>query len=636
MLLVFLSFSYLWTFSGDSLYKGRLEGTIVSRDSVFVGNVISKLTEDSDGFVSDIAEIDGHIYYGISDLGLIIRIDKNGSLDTIVNTDGGLISLERFKGFIIAGLSPQGKLLFIKGEKVQDTLKIDADNIYEVYEWKGELIIGTGPEGKVYKITNDRKIEDFYTTEAKSVTAMVLFKDKLFIGTSNPGLVYELYPEGGGRIYYDTGLEEVNGLGFCGDTLCVSGISHTNNAPRGEVKFLIRNREFTVYEGTPILTGEEMGNKFYAGEAEDGQVGEFHHQNLLIIADLPESRITTLKDIGGELFIGTGYPANVHLMSREKRREGAYISTVFKGGMGVIWGNLFYTGSGDITFSLRSGKKKDVDSSWTKWSITDKKIDTEDPFIQWKATLKGRSSYLKNVRVSYRERNSPPEILQFVVLPPTIGSGGGSNGPKQREFLSPEEKIRLTKMGFLVPEQAYIIPEGIRCIYWKANDPDGDQLIFDLYLKREGDRVFEKLAEGVMESAYFLNTSPYPDGNYIVKIVAEDLPTQPSPFHKEKTTRFIIDHSPPDVKDIKKRETGDSITISGVAFDENSPISAVFYNTPSMLEKRETGWRSAIPVDGVFDESQELFSFKIKKVFKYVAIRVFDRHNNDKVVRIEL
>ena len=90
------------------------------------------------------------------------------------------------------------------------------------------------------------------------------------------------------------------------------------------------------------------------------------------------------------------------------------------------------------------------------------------------------------------------------------------------------------------------------------------------------------------------------------------------------------------MKDIKKQETGDSIKISGVAIDENSPISAIFYNMPSVLEKRETGWRSAIPVDGVFDESQELFSFKVDKVFKYIAIRVFDRHNNDKVVRIEL
>ncbi len=636
MLLVILSFSYFWTFSGDSLYEGKPEGTIASRDSIFMGNKLTKLTNDSEGFVSDLIEKDGEIYYGISDLGLLIRIDRIGNLDTIINTEGGLLSLGLFGDFIIAGLSPKGKLLFIKGKEVLDSLSIDTDNIYSIYEWNHELFIGTGPEGNVYKITHDKKIEKFYTTEAHSVTEMVSYKDKLFIGTSTPGLVYELYKKGGGRIYYDTGLDEVNGLGFCGDTLSISGISLINDTPTGEVKFLIQNREIVVYQGTPVLSGTEVGNRFYVGESEDGQIGEFHNRDLRIVVDLEESRITTLKDIGGELYIGTGYPANVYRMSSGKRKEGTYTSTVFKGGIGVIWGNLFYKGEGDISFYLRSGKKNEVDSSWTEWRQTVRGIDTEDPFIQWKAVLKGKDTYLNDVRISYGERNLPPEISKFAVLPPTIGCGGSANSPRHSELLSPEEKTKLRKMGFFIPEQAYHIPGGIRCIYWEANDPDGDQMIFDLFLKREKDPVFNKLVEGVQEGAYFLDASPYPDGVYIVKILVEDLSSQPYLLHDQRSARFIIDHSPPEVKDIKKRIIGDSVTVSGIALDELSPILAVFYNTPATPTMRETGWKSAIPVDGVFDEHQELFSFKVAKGFKYIAIRVFDRHNNTKVLRLEL
>lgn len=636
MLLIILSFSYFWTFGGDSLYNGKLEGTIVSRDSIFVGNKIEKLTKDSDGFISDLVEVEGELYYGISELGLLIRKNRAGILDTIVNTEGVLFSLGVFEDFIVAGLSPSGKLLFIKGKEVLDTITIDADNIYSIVQWKGELIIGTGPEGKVYKVKDDKKVKEFYTTEASSVTEIVPFQDKLFVGTSTPGLVYELYKDGKGRIYYDTGLEEVNGLGFCGDTLCVSGISIGNTVPEGEVKFLILNRELNVYKGTPIIVGVEQNDHFYAGESEDGQIGEFHYRGLLIVADLKESRITSLKDIEGDLYIGTGYPANIYRMSPDRRKEGTYTSTVFNGGIGVIWGNLFYTGEGDISFYLRSGKKKEVDSTWTEWRPSDKGIDTDDPFIQWKTVIKGKDSYLKEVRVSYRERNLPPEISEFTVLPATIGSGGSANGPTHREVLPPEERIRLLKMGFYIPEQAFRIPEGIRCIYWEANDPDGDYLLFDLYLKREGDPVFEKLAESVYENAYFLDAYPYPDGVYIVKLLAEDLPTQPSPLNDERTTRFIIDHSPPKIKDIRKEMIGDSIAISGVAMDELSSISVVLYNTTATKIKREVGWRSAIPVDGVFDEHQELFSFKVLKDFKYIAIRVVDRHNNSKVERLEL
>ncbi len=636
MLILILSFSYFWTFSGDSLYNGKPEGTIISRDSIFVGNKILKLTEDSDGFISDLAELDGELYYGISDLGLLLRKGKKGVLDTIINKEGVLFSTGIFDNFIVVGLSPLGKLLFIKGNEILDTLKINAENIYKIQQWNDKLIIGTGPDGKIFEVTEDKKVRELFSTEASSVTEIVAFKDKLFIGTSSPGLVYELGKDDKGRIYYDTGLEEVNGLGFCGDTLCISGIKVGNTVPEGEVKFLVINREISVYKGTPITAGVVINNIFYAGESEDGQIGEFHYKKLFIISDLKESRITALKGVDGNLYIGTGYPANIYRVEREKRIEGKYTSSVFNGGIGVIWGNLFYIGKGEILFDIRSGKKKDVDSTWTPWSSINEDINTVDPFIQWRAKLKDGDAYLKEVRISFRHRNLRPEIMEFNVLPPTIGAGGSMDGPKHGEVLMPEERMRLLKMGFYIPEQAYQIPEGIRCIYWQATDPDGDFLTTDLYLRSDEDKEFEKLAENIGDNVYFLDVSPYPDGIYIVRIKVTDLPSQPSPLSDERMTRFIIDHTPPDIKDIKKDIIGDSIAISAIAKDELSSISAVIYNTPATLTTKKISWMSAFPVDGVFDEKEELFSFKVLKDFKYIAIRVIDRHNNSKVERLEL
>jgi hypothetical protein len=636
MLILILSFSYFWTCSGDSLYNGKPEGTIISRDSIFVGNKILKLTEDSDGFISDLAELNGELYYGISDLGLLLRKGKKGILDTIVDKEGVLFSIGTFDNFIVAGLSPLGKLLFIKENEIQDTLKIDAENIYKIQQWNDKLIIGTGPDGKIFEVTKDKKARELYSTEASSVTEIEDFKGKLFVGTSSPGLVYELEKDDEVRIYYDTGLEEVNGLGFCGDTLCISGIKVGNTVPEGEVKFLVINREISVYKGTPITAGVAINNIFYAGESEDGQIGEFHYKKFFIVSDLKESKITALKGVDGNLYIGTGYPANIYRVEREKRIEGKYTSSVFNGGIGVIWGNLFYIGKGEVSFGIRSGKKKEVDSTWTSWRSIDEDINTFDPFIQWRATLKGEDSYLKEVRISFRHRNLRPEITEFNVLPPMIGAGGSMDGSKHGEILMPEERIRLLRMGFYIPEQAYQIPEGIRCIYWNATDPDGDFLTSDLYLKRDEDKDFEKVAENIGNNAYFLDVSPYPDGFYIARIKVTDLPSQPSPLSDERTTRFIIDHTPPDINNIKKNIIGDSISISGIAKDEISSISAVLYNTPTTVTNKKISWMSAFPVDGVFDEKEELFSFKVLRDFKYIAIRVIDRHNNSKVERLEL
>ncbi|MCK4527084.1 hypothetical protein KAW18_06905 [candidate division WOR-3 bacterium] len=634
MLFFLLSFSYFWTYSGDSLYKGRVEGTIISSDSIFIGNRIEKLTTDGDGFISDIIDGKDGIYYGVSETGFIIRLSK-GTIDTIMDTDGRLIKLGKRGNLIIAGLSPGGKLLSIKGKEIVDSISIDSDNIYSILEWEGDLLVGTGPEGKIYKIAKDNKIEKFYKTQGASVTRMTIHSDRLFVATSDPGLVYELYPDGEGRIFYDTGLDEVNGLGFCGDTLCVSGISLANSEPDGEVKFLINNREFTSYKGTSILCGVEMEGRFYAGEAEDGQIGEFHRRNFLIVADLEESRITALRNLGDVLYIGTGYPPNIYRIKKEKNKKGSYTSSIFNGGIGVVWGNLFYEGNGDISFFIRSGKKEEVDSSWINWKSIKKGIEVEDPFIQWKADLKGEKTYLKEVRISYRERNSSPEITLFAVLPPGVGCGGGTSGPQHREFLSPEKQTKLRKMGFFIPEQSYQLPKGIRCIYWQAMDPDGDRLLSDLYLRREGDE-FKRIGPKIKDDAYFLDTRPYPDGVYMVKIITTDITDQPNPLTDTDIVQFIVDHSSPEIKGIKKKVVGDSISISGIASDELSTIPAVFYKVPLNDNTDDFEWRIAIAADGLFDEKQELFLFMVKEGVRYIAIRVFDKHNNDRVMRIEL
>ena len=632
MLLFMISLSYLWTYHGDSLYKGKIDGTIISRDSVFLGNKIESVRWESDGFISDIVKSGRELYFGISDLGLIIRDHGSGSPDTIINRKGGLISLFGKGDLIVGGLSPSGKLLFIKGTSIVDSITIPADNIYSILEWNGKFLIGTGPEGKIYQLGDNKEIKEFYNTQANSVTEMVIHNNKLFIGTANPGLVYEFKKDSSGRIYYDPDLEEVNGLGFVGDTLCVTGIKAGNLEPKGQIKFLIHNREFEVYKGTPILNGIEVGGRFYAGEGEDGQLGEFHRNGFLIVSDFDEPKITVLKNINGELYIGTGYPAKIYSIKNEKRREGMYTSSVFKGGIGIIWGNLFYNGRGDLTFLIRSGRKEEVDSSWTKWQTLGRRIDTEDPFVQWRVVLKGGNPYLKEVRISYRKRNSPPEIQKFAVLPPTIGIVGRNTQTQIHHPLSQEEKEKLRKMGFFIPDNSCIIQKGVRCIYWEAHDPDGDRLSFDLFLKRK-DEEFRSLIFSLQEKAYFLNTSPYPDGSYIVKIVAKDLLDQPSPLSSEKTTSFLIDHTPPGIENIKKRVIGDSVFVSGTCIDKLSSISGTFYRTS---KDEEVQWRRARPLDGLFDEKQESFSCKVDRESKYIAIRVFDRSNNDRVIRIEL
>jgi hypothetical protein len=632
MLLFVISFAYLWIYEGDSLFKGISEGTVITRDSVFLGNEMEEFSWESSGFVSDIVRINKDIYFSVSDVGISARMRDNGKIDTVLTREGNLISLGKKGSLLAVGLSPEGKIFLIKGSKIVDSLSVPADNIFCMFEFDGDFLIGTGPEGKVYKLFNEKKFEEYFKAQSTSVTQWIVKDRDLFLGTSNPGLVYKIDDDHEGKIYYDPGFEEINGLGFLKDTLCVSGLLSGQDESMGGIKFYLRNREYVAYMGTPILCGEAASGKFYAGESEDGQIGEFHRSDFRIVADLDESRVTALQNINGDIWIGTGYPAKIYKLKKGKLEKGEYISSVFKGGVSVIWGNLQYDGRGDIKVFVRGGKKEDVDSSWSKWKRVGKRIELEEPFIQWKAILSGDKSYLKEVSVSYGKENSPPEIKKIEVLPPKIGTGSNMDeGASIMGSIPPEEKERLRRMGFYIPEDAYLIGEGIRCIYWDANDLDNDRLMFDVFISRDS-KNWDKIEEGLAGNSCFFNTSAYPDGTYYIKIIASDERDRSNPLVSEKTVSFLVDHTPPVFKGIEKKFIGDSVFVSGAVKDELSSIISVLYSTAEMQRSQ---WKRARATDELFDEKEEKFVFKVDRKDKYCAIRVVDRSNNSRVERIE-
>jgi hypothetical protein len=631
MLLFVFSFAYLWIYEGDSLFNGFSDGTVITRDSVSLGNKIEEFSWESSGFVSDIVRINKDIYFGISDVGIIARIKADGIIDTVLSREGSLISLGKKGNVLVAGLSPFEKIFFIKGSEIIDSLSAPSDNIYCMFEFCDNFLVGTGPEGKVYKLVDDREFEEYFKTQSASVTEWLIKGKDLYLGTSNPGLVYKVDSNHKGKIYYDPGFEEVNGLGCVGDTLCISGLLFRQDESVGAIKFYLENKEYEVYTGTPILCGEESQEKFYAGESEDGQIGEFHLSGFSIIADLDEPRVTALQSVDKNIWIGSGYPAKIYKLTEKKSEKGEYISSVFRGGVSVIWGNLEYEGKGDIEFYIRGGKKEEVDSSWSKWKSIDDHIELEEPFIQWKVVLKEDKAYLKEVRVSYGKLNSPPMIEEIKVLPPKIGAGKINEGSAVMGTIPPEERARLSKMGFYMPEDAYVVGEGIRCIYWQASDPDNDRLVFDIFVSRDS-KSWDKMAEGLSDNNFFLNTSVYPDGYYYIKLVARDDRDQPNSLKAERKITFLVDHTPPVFKEIEKKSVGDSVLVYGTVKDELSSIISVLY---SVSEMQKLQWKRALASDELFDEKEEKFSFKVDEKEKYGAVRVIDRSNNSKVTRIE-
>ena len=57
---------------------------------------------------------------------------------------------------------------------------------------------------------------------------------------------------------------------------------------------------------------------------------------------------------------------------------------------------------------------------------------------------------------------------------------------------------------------------------WRAEDPNDDQLRFDVLYRREDESQWRTLAEGLEDFVYAWDTTSVPDGTYVIMVAASD------------------------------------------------------------------------------------------------------------------
>ena len=85
-------------------------------------------------------------------------------------------------------------------------------------------------------------------------------------------------------------------------------------------------------------------------------------------------------------------------------------------------------------------------------------------------------------------------------------------------------------------------------VRWAAHDDNGDDLIYSLYLRGDGETVWRLLKKDISDKAYSFDATLIPDGGYQIKVVASDAPshTPADALKGEKVSdRFQVDTTPP-------------------------------------------------------------------------------------------
>jgi hypothetical protein len=358
---------------------------------------------------------------------------------------------------------------------------------------------------------------------------------------------------------------------------------------------------------------------------------------------------TMLHRAEGRTYVATANPGLLLALSSTRAERGTYESDVRDAQMVATWGTLSWRAAlpagTRIELSTRAGNTRTPDDAWSVWSPPYTDADgsaitsPKARYLQWRAVLmgKGQSPVLTSVTAAYQQRNVRPEVESITVHPAGVvfqrpfSTGEAEIAGFDDETLEKRMASSNTQSGGSNPTAPALgrrtYQKGLQTFVWKADDANGDELIYDVFYRREGETNWKLLKGGLVDSILVWDTGSAPNGSYVLKVVASDAksnPTETALRGERESSSFEIDSTPPTVTlGTPRRESG-SIVVPFEIRDSDSPLVRVEYSLDAQR------WQSAFPQDGILDSRQEQFALRLDAASagRTLVIRATDTMNN--------
>jgi len=595
-------------------------------------------------------------------------------------------------GHLYAGTSPGGKILRISSKGGADLLfETGEEHVWSLaFDDEGRLYAGTGTEGKIFRVSGKAKGELFYDTKETNVTALIWHGDHLYAGGSGSGLIYKFDHRAEGLVIFDAEEEEICSLVFGADgqlyAAATSGERPIGRPPvpeggqeeeegSGESGqeggfFMEEPPEFgefgmqftgpsTIYRidgsgsGQPLwrapegamifsLTGGPEGN-LIVGTGDEGRIYAVDPDgDWSLLAELDEAQVLALQGDGrGGVLAGTGNLGSIHRLGKAFGRRGTLESPVHDAMIAARWGRIAWEAqepSGTkVTLVSRSGNSEIPDETWSSWSQPYDQAEGQPihsppaRFIQWRVDLstsrEERTPSVEKVWLAYLQNNLAPRIQALYVHPPGPENGSGLGSPGREGGNS-----GFSDTGPLGSGEPFGVTgepaTGIRKVSWRAGDPNGDPLIFQLFFRAQGEENWKRLKEDLSGSSYSWDSNLFPDGLYRLKLEASDRlnnPGQQALISEQISDPFVVDNTSPQVEIRGEKEDGGRYRISGTVSDRLSPIVELWYSVDA------GDWEPLSVSDEVFDHTREEFTFLTDELASgehIIVIRASDRAGN--------
>ncbi len=400
----------------------------------------------------------------------------------------------------------------------------------------------------------------------------------------------------------------------------------------GLVEVLYSRDAQTVFDLLVRQTGEVL-----MGTGTQGRLLSLTPARLKkVLGETADEQITRIVSAGDEIILATSNLGKLYRLTRGPASSGTFESDALDARVTSIWGRIRWqvtnaTGEG-IQFSTRSGNTKKPDDTWSDWAPVegDQAGSTvKSPparFLQWKvdfsnstastALLSDRNG-IDVVEVSYLQKNVAPRISEISIHAP--GSAflrplpanqlnAALGGPDNSHFRSLPPPVRNLKQAPTVPPRRVYTPSS-RSVSWKAGDLNGDDLVFDVYLRARGKTAWRALERNWEENYYTLDGASVPDGVYAFKIVVSDRISNPPDQSLESSIvskPFTVANHRPTLEVGEPRISGDSASLRVEARTRTSDVYQFEYSVDGGV------WSVVHPSDGLADSQNEIYEVKIE------------------------
>ncbi len=560
------------------------------------------------------------------------------------------------------------------------------------FDAAGRLYIATGGPAAVYRVDVAKpgaQPELFFTSDEAHIRSLAWdAKGNLIAGSDGSGLVYRISPEGKGYVLFEAPRREITSVAVSADgTIYAASVGDKSRNPlpplpvqgAGSVTITIvqpgsmqaANASASVPEGSEIyaLTEGQAPRKIWSEKDEivyalaaqpDGLLALTGNRGRIFkiaadgsyadIAHLDAQQALSLavEQNADGILIGTGNTGKLDRLGATAEKH-EYASDVLDAGALARFG-LVEVEPGSTSYEIwtRTGNVEQPVRGWTEWQPL-KAGAVASPagrFLQWKAVLQA-NGLLGSVGVNYLPVNAAPVIDDLVVVPgarvnpQTLAQNqqGGQSSIVNITFPSASQNavVSFDASSSSSPLQAIKDRTAIT-VRWAAHDDNGDDLIYSLYLRGDGESVWRLLKDGITDKAYSFDAELIPDGGYQIKVVASDAPshTPAEALTGDKVSeRFEVDTTPPAVSALKAAlqeavckhlPCAKQFRVTFDAEDSFSPIAHAEYSLDA------GPWQTIDPVGGLSDSRREHYDVLIPapagKVEHLIAVRAYDRHDN--------